>query len=296
MRGTVKDRGPRRARVREHLRLVRIGNTLVSFVGTVVGGLVARGGGLPTDLPFLGLLVLAALSTAGVTMGGNVLNDVLDRGSDAKNHPDRPLVRGTVSVTTARRMVVGLFVLAVLAAVPVALHAPWIPVVLAVAIGSLLLYEFRFKARGLPGNLLVALLTALVFLYGGAAADAPLVLVPFSLMAFGATLSREIIKDMEDAAGDVGRTTLPRTHGFATATAAARASVALAIALSPVPLLVFVPATSAAGIMYLASVLAADALFVASVSRLPRDLHREQTLSKGAMAVALIAFLAAAFR
>ncbi len=282
--------------MREHLRLVRIGNTLVSFLGTVVGGLVARGGGIPSDLRFLGLLGLAAVSTAGVTAGGNVLNDLLDRDSDARNHPDRPLVRGTVSVPAARRLAAGLFVLAIVAAIPVALAAPWIPVILAVAIASLLLYEFRFKARGVAGNLLVALLTALVFLYGGAAANAPLLLAPFALMAFGATLSREVIKDMEDAPGDTGRSTLPRTRGFGTATAVARLSVVLAIGLSPIPLLSFVPWASSAGIMYLALVLAADALFVLSVAQLPGKLHREQTLSKGAMTVALIAFLAAAFR
>ena len=48
--------------------------------------------------------------------------------------------------------------------------------------------------------------------------------------------------------------------------------------------------------MYLALVVIADALFVASVVSLPRNLHREQTLSKVAMTVALLAFLAAAFR
>jgi hypothetical protein len=35
---------------------------------------------------------------------------------------------------------------------------------------------------------------------------------------------------------------------------------------------------------------------VVSVVWLPKRLHREQTLSKGAMTVALLAFLAAAFR
>ena len=76
----------------------------------------------------------------------------------------------------------------------------------------------------------------------------------------------------------------------------ARGSVATALALSVVPFFVLVPLDSVAGIMYAALVLVADALFVVSVLWLPDRLHTEQTLSKGAMAVALLAFLAVAFR
>jgi geranylgeranylglycerol-phosphate geranylgeranyltransferase len=286
-----------------HLRLVRAGNVAVSLVGTVVGGLAARGvggwwwgTGAPIDIPFLLALVLAGASTAFVTAGGNVLNDLGDRDSDRVNHPDRPLVTGAISVPTARRLAVALFVLAIVAIVPIAWSAPLVAVILATALAALLAYEWRYKAAGLPGNLLVAFLTAEVFLYGGAVAGNLLPILPFALMAFGATLSRELIKDMEDAEGDVGRATLPRTRGMGTAGAAARVSVGLAIALSPVPVLSYLSPTTAAGIMYIVLVLAADALFVVSVLWLPKALHREQTLSKGAMTVALLAFLAVAFR
>jgi geranylgeranylglycerol-phosphate geranylgeranyltransferase len=278
------------------LRLVRAGNTVVSFAGTIVGGLVARGAGVTWDAGFYAVLVLAAFSTSFVTAGGNVLNDVLDRGSDRVNHPDRPLVTGEVSVATARALGVGLFAAGVLVVAPILLYRPWMAVILAVAIGSLLAYEFRLKAEGLAGNLLVAFLTAAVFLYGGAAAGPVLLVVPFSVMAFGATFSREVIKDMEDMGGDVERRTLPRTHGLPVAGLVARIAVAVAIALSPLPLVTFLPPLSIAGIIYLGLVLAADALFVVSVAWLPERLHREQTVSKGAMSVALLAFLAAAFR
>jgi geranylgeranylglycerol-phosphate geranylgeranyltransferase len=136
----------------------------------------------------------------------------------------------------------------------------------------------------------------LVFLYGGAAVGEPLVVAPFAVMALLATLSREVTKDIEDMGGDVGRQTLPMTHGVPVAAAVSRVSVAAAIATSSVPLLWFAPPTSVGGIMYLAFVAAADALFVLSVAFLPRRLHWEQTMSKVAMSVALVAFLAVAFR
>ncbi|MCI4327222.1 MAG: geranylgeranylglycerol-phosphate geranylgeranyltransferase [Thermoplasmata archaeon] len=278
------------------LRLVRVGNTSTALAGTIVGGLAARGAGIPLAPSFWTFLVLAAVSTACVTAGGNVVNDVLDRESDRVNHPDRPIVTGAISPGAARFGGAALFVVGTAAMVPVALRAPLVAVLFVAAVAALLGYEFRLKSEGFVGNLLVAFLTGAVFLYGGAAVGNPLVVAPFAVMAFGATLSREVIKDMEDAEGDRDRRTLPRVRGFGVATGVARVAVALAIVLSPVPLVTVLSLSSVAGIMYLALVGAADALFVVSVLWLPQRLHREQTISKGAMTVALLAFLAAAFR
>jgi len=278
------------------LRLVRAGNLGVSFVGTIVGGLVARGAGLPALGSLWLALVLAGLSTAFVTAGGNVLNDLLDLEGDRTNHPDRPLVTGEISVGTARALAATLFVVGVLVAIPVVIEEPLVGVILAIAVVLLLGYEFRFKKVGFAGNLVVAFLTGMVFLYGGAAAGDALLLAPFAAMAFLATLSREVIKDMEDLAGDVGRTTLPKVYGLGAATGVARGAAVGGIALSVVPLAWFVALVSGVGIIYVLLVGAADAVFVASIWHLPDRLHYEQTLSKVAMTVALFAFLAVAFR
>jgi geranylgeranylglycerol-phosphate geranylgeranyltransferase len=277
-------------------RLVRAGNLAVSFVGTIVGGLAARGAGVSGSADFWAILFLAGASTALVTAGGNVLNDLEDLEGDRINHPDRPLVTGAISVPGARILAIGLFMAGVEVAIPVILVAPLVGVLLAVALAGLLAYEYRLKAAGLSGNVVVAGLTGLVFVYGGAAAGNALILAPFAAMAFLATLSREVTKDMEDVAGDVGRQTLPKTHGLRLSGGLARAAVGGAIALSLVPVFWFVRATSVAGIMYLALVLAADAVFVVAVAYLPERLHWEQTMSKVAMTVALFAFLAVAFR
>lgn len=293
---TVKRPAPPSLGVHPALRLVRVGNLGVSFVGTVVGGLVAHGMGIAGSDIFWAILLLAAASTALVTAGGNVLNDLEDIEGDRVNHPDRPLVTGEVSVQTARIIAVGLFAGGIEAALPVIFVAPLVGVILAFALAGMLAYEFRLKAAGLGGNLVIAALTGLVFLYGGAAAGNVLLLAPFAAMAFLATASREVIKDMEDVEGDVTRQTLPKTHGLPLAGGVARAAVGAAIVLSFVPLFWFVHLSSVVGIIYLALVLAADAVFVASVALLPRRLHWEQTVSKVAMTVALFAFLAVAFR
>ncbi len=293
---TVKRPTRPSAPVHPALRLVRAGNLGVSFVGTLVGGLVARGAGISVPVSLWLLLVMAGLSTALVTGGGNVLNDLLDLEGDRTNHPDRPLVTGEVSVGGARGLAVALFVLGVVVAVPVAVEEPLVGVILVVAVALLLAYEFRFKKAGFAGNLVVAFLTGVVFLYGGAAAGNAVVLLPFAAMAFLATLSREVIKDMEDVAGDVGRTTLPKRYGLGTATASARGAVAGGVVLSLVPLAWFVNLASGVGIIYIVLVGAADTIFGMSVWHLPDRLHYEQTMSKVAMTVALFAFLVVAFR
>ena len=278
------------------LRLVRVGNLGVSFVGTLVGGLVARGTGLTLPLEIWIAVLLAAVSTSLVTAGGNVLNDLLDQEGDRTNHPGRPLVTGEISTRTARALAAGLFVGGGLVVVPLLLIAPWIGVLLVLAIVALLGYEFRLKSRGFVGNLTVAFLTGMVFLYGGTAAGNPLILLPFAAMAFLATLSREVIKDMEDVAGDVGRSTLPKTHGMGAAGGLARGAVTAALLLSVLPFFWFLRWGSVVGIIYLVLVLAADGVFVLSVAYLPTRLHWEQTMSKVGMTVALFAFLAVAFR
>jgi geranylgeranylglycerol-phosphate geranylgeranyltransferase len=282
--------------VHPYLRLVRAGNLGVSFVGTLVGGLAALGHGWNIPGSAWQLLALAAASTTCVTAGGNVLNDLLDRDSDRINHPSRPLVTGEIRPGSARTLAIGLFVGSAVLVVPVVLAAPIVALILAVALGALLGYEFRWKSEGFAGNLLVAFLTAAVFLYGGAAVGAVELVLPFAGMAFLATLSREVIKDMEDARGDVDRRTLPRTRGMAAAGLVARSAVVAAVLLSPVPLLTFLSGRPVAGIIYLAIVAVADVVFLLSVLWLPERLHREQTLSKGAMTIALLAFLATSFR
>ncbi len=282
--------------MRAELRLLRWPNLAVSFVGTVVGGLVAAGSGVAVSETLWVFLGLAGLSTASITAAGNVLNDLLDREVDRTNHPDRPLVTGAVTVERAQGMVVGLFFAGLFLVLPVIAQEPTVGLILAAAVLSLLGYEFRFKARGFVGNLVVAFLTAMVFLYGGAAAGDAAILLPFAGMAFLATLSREVIKDMEDVRGDVGRRTLPMTHGLSASARVARASVVAGVLLSLVPLAWFVSPASVVGIIYIVLVGAADGIFGISIRFLPERLHYEQTMSKVAMTVALVAFLVVAFR
>ena len=289
------------------IRILRPGNGAISLAGTLIGGLSVVGVGSVGGPAGWGALLLAGLTTFLVTSGGNVLNDYLDREGDRVNHPDRPLVTGEMTPEGARtyaRILLGVspFPLVVAAGLELLYlgESPWsllLPFsIWALAVALLLAYEYRWKARGLQGNATVALLTGVVFLFGASVTGHPSLALPWTAMATLSTLSREVIKDMEDRLGDVGRTTLPRARGNQVAGRVARGSVLAAILLSPLPLLYWLPLRSAAGIMYALLVLGSDVVFLMSVWWLPERLHREQGLSKVAMILALGAFLGASLR
>ena len=217
--------------VRGAVELTRPGNTLAAGVLTFIGAFVAGGLTAPTSTAF------AVLATGFATGGGNAINDYFDREIDAINRPDRPLPRGAVTARAALAFSLALFA----AAVGLTLLLP--PIAIAIAVVNLLaLVAYTEVFKGLPGvgNALVAYLTGSTFLYGGAAVGGDLATVSvLFVLAAAATMAREIVKDVEDVAGDreEGLNTLPIAVGERTALGVAAAFVAAAMLASPLPFL-----------------------------------------------------------
>ena len=217
--------------VRGAVELTRPGNTLAAGVLTFIGAFVAGGLTAPTSTAF------AVLATGFATGGGNAINDYFDREIDAINRPDRPLPRGAVTARAALAFSLALFT----AAVGLTLLLP--PIAIAIAVVNLLaLIAYTEVFKGLPGvgNALVAYLTGSTFLYGGAAVGGDLATVSvLFVLAAAATMAREIVKDVEDVAGDreEGLNTLPIAVGERAALGVAAAFVAAAMLASPLPFL-----------------------------------------------------------
>ncbi len=243
------------AQARGLLELTRPGNAVAAGGLTFIGAFVA--GGLSAPQP----AAYAVLATVLATGGGNAINDYFDREIDAINRPDRPIPRGAVSPRGALAFSLLLFA----AAVALTLLLPLFAIGIAlVNLAALVAYTEVFK--GLPGvgNALVAYLTGSTFLYGGAAVAGDLTpVVALFALAASATMAREIVKDVEDVAGDreEGLRTLPIVLGERRALAVAAAFVTAAVVASPVPyirgtfglpyLLVLAPAVTAmAAAMY----------------------------------------------
>ena len=189
-------------------KIIRPANFLITFFSITVAALICA-----TGLFSLSKIFLAALSGALAAASGNVINDIFDIEIDKINRPDRPLPSGRMSLNEASVLYFLLIVMSLVAAYFVN-HAAFIIDLTALTI--LFFYSFRFKKIILIGNLIVAFLTALAFIYGGIAVgnfkDA---LIPASF-AFLINFIREIVKDMEDIDGDLksGISSFPHRYGF----------------------------------------------------------------------------------
>lgn len=263
------------------VELTRPANSVLAGGLTFVGAFVAGG---VSDASVA--VVTAVAATIAATGAGMAINDYFDRDVDRINNPERAIPRGAVSPRGALAFAVGLF----LAAVALAVTLP--PIAIAIAgfnLAALIAYTELFK--GLPGvgNAVVAYLGGSTFIFGAAAAGsigpAPVVLF---LLAALSTLSREIIKDVEDAPGDreEGLRTLPIVVGNRRSLWLAAVLLAVAVVASPLP---YVRGTL--GPAYLALVVPADAVMV-SATRLsfsdPGRAHRRLKYGMGLAAVAFV--------
>jgi len=278
------------------IELLRPLNAIMGGVAVGVGALVAAGSPLLQSeaIRDVGLAMLVAALYTGA---GNALNDYCDRRSDRVNHPRRPIPSGRIRPEPARKFSVAVFAAGMLLALFISFpRMNWLTLGIA-ALNTLLLaaYELRLKARGLSGNLTVSWLSASLFLFGGAAAVPstattlfPAPVLVLALLAFLASVGREIIKGIEDLEGDRDRRTLPRLVGPATAGRIACLWTGLAVALSPLPVF---PLAMFRPEIYMPVVLAADAMFIYSVWVVFRNPGRASRAAKLAMLLALVAFL-----
>jgi geranylgeranylglycerol-phosphate geranylgeranyltransferase len=271
---------PQENAVKVFLELMRPLNCLMAGVAAIIGLLIAGGREIePAALIFLAVFL--------VTGAGNAFNDYFDREIDAINRPGRPVPSGRVTPRSTILWSLALFIIGCILAGLV----NWLCLAIAAANSILLfIYARNLKATPLAGNLCVAYLTGSTFLFGGAVFGWPGLqanLVPFSLSSL-ATMSREIMKDVEDVEGDRkgGASTLPIMAGERLSGALAAIFSLAAVVLSYQP---------AFGIAYLAIVAAADVFFLAAVWKITKmDASGSQRALKMGMAVALASFFAAA--
>jgi geranylgeranylglycerol-phosphate geranylgeranyltransferase len=269
----------RRSRAASALALVRPSNLLIAAAGVAVGGVLALG-----RVAFPPGLVWAMASALGLGAAGNAANDVFDLEADRVNRPLRPLVTGELS-REAAMIVAGV-------AGGFGLFAAWWvgPALLALAVLALavmLVYSPWLKSRGLRGNLAVAAVASLPLVYGAVAAgDWRAGLVPWALAAL-LHFAREIVKDVEDVAGDLalGRRTVPIVWGTEAGFLAATGVLVLFVPLALLPW-----AAGWYGRRYGLVVLALDFGLLVLIARLARG---RLAGARAALKVAMVAGLAA---
>ncbi|MFW6003418.1 MAG: geranylgeranylglycerol-phosphate geranylgeranyltransferase [Halanaeroarchaeum sp.] len=265
---------------RGYVELARPTNTVVAGVLTFVGAFVA--GGAFTRPVLVGAAVLA---TWLATAGGNAINDYFDRDIDRINAPDRPIPRGAVSVRGALIYSGVLFA----GAVGFALLLPPLAIAIAaVDLVALIAYTRVFKGLPGAGNAVVAFLGGSTFLFGAATVgDVRAGAVLFVLAALS-TFTREVIKDIEDVAGDraEGLRTLPIAVGERSAHVVAGIVLVVAVAASPLPYVwgIF-------GWPYLVVVVPANLVMLGGCAVAWPDPSRGQQILKYGMFLAAMAFV-----
>jgi len=144
--------------------------------------------------------------TCGFFLSGTalILNDYFDLEVDRINTPERPLPSGRVTPREAIILSIFATLFGLVAASAINLSALILSIVFW-AIG--VLYNWKFKQTGLPGNLMVSTSVAVTFILGGVAVKQPWnkLVWTFSLLAFLIDLSEEIAGDAMDMEGDKKR-------------------------------------------------------------------------------------------
>jgi geranylgeranylglycerol-phosphate geranylgeranyltransferase len=267
--------------VNRFVQLFRVGNCVMGVVGLILAALIAVG----TDIvDHLYEIAIASGVVVTFIIGGNTLNDYLDREVDKQAHPERPIPSGRISPGTARMTAIGAFVISL--ALAVLLFDVLSFAIVLVAIVLMLAYELRTKKLGLSGNLSIALLTGMLFLLGGAVVANIEATIAIAIMAMLATLGREIVKDIQDMGSDFDRRTLPQRIGARNAGIVASVAFLVAVCLSPEPYL-----AGRFGLAYVAAVLFADAIFIYCSIVHFRNPKQGQKWAKYGMLVALVSFL-----
>lgn len=211
------------------LALVRVRNLLLSAAGVAIGGVLAQG-----RFVFPGMLRLAMLSAIGLGAAGNIANDLFDQDADRINRPGRPLVSGAISANAALLAGGILGGVGLYAAWLVDQRLLWVAVA---ALAVMLVYSPLLKSRGLLGNLAVAVVASVPVVYGAMAVGWWRAGLVAAALAAVLHFAREIVKDLEDVAGDdaAGRRTIPVVYGREAAFLIAAGALVIFVPLSFAP-------------------------------------------------------------
>jgi geranylgeranylglycerol-phosphate geranylgeranyltransferase len=276
-------------KIKALLETTRPINMLISFIGVVTGALLVS-----SDAGINATAVTAAFSAMLILAGGNALNDYYDVEADKVNRPKRPIPSGRAGKNEVMLFSATLFTAGIAAAFFTNTYCLSLALFNSLVLAA---YAMHSKKAFLTSNLAVSYLSASVFLYGALSIHNTHVFNPGGLgilsiliaSSFFMTLSREIVKDIEDLDGDAkaGATTLPTKIGIRKSMEIAIATGATSITISLIPLLKNLQGLDKT--TYGLFITPANLIFISSYLKPPHEGQKRLILG---MAISLIAFLA----
>jgi len=211
-------------------------------------------------MPFT-IFIMVVLATVFISAGGYIINDYFDRKIDRVNKPGNVIIGTLIYPRHAMAYHFIFSISGIILGVLASIRSDhlYLSLIFFMVSGLLWFYSTTYKRDFLLGNIIVALLTAMVpFLillfempllakeYGSSATPVIRILliwvVGFSLFAFLLNLAREVVKDIEDLEGDhaYGKRTIPVMWGIITARWISITLIALVLALLTIAWLYFI--------------------------------------------------------
>ena len=271
-----------------YLALTRPENMILTAIAVIAGSFIAAG---PEIMDFQIEIAICCVCSMMLVGGGNALNDYNDRETDKENHPERPIPSGSISADTASvcaQALLGSGLLILL----FALENKMPFVIALIGIILLIAYENGLKAAGISGNITVGLMSGAIFLFAGMAVNDPGPTLWMFGLAVLATITREIIKDIQDLEGDRDRRTLPASIGIENSMTVAILFLLIAIGLSYTAMDQF---DDMASNTYLGGITLANGTMLFGIYNAKQEDYFEgQKNIKQGMGIAMLAFIAAA--
>ena len=190
-----------------YITIIRPLNVILGGLTIVISSFIVKYNGP------ISFVIFAVLVVMFYTAGANTLNDYFDYKIDKINRPDRAISSGLVLRRHALIFSLFTFILGTLFALQLNKNSQLVSI--CISLPLIIGYNAKLKYFPLIGNIVVALILSLSFIYAGFIFDNIKPLIIPAVLAFGLTLIREIVKDMADVIGDksVGLKTFPIIYG-----------------------------------------------------------------------------------
>ncbi|MED5554299.1 MAG: UbiA family prenyltransferase [Candidatus Neomarinimicrobiota bacterium] len=190
-----------------YITIIRPLNVILGGLTIVISSFIVKYNGP------ISFVIFAVLVVMFYTSGANTLNDYFDYKIDKINRPDRAISSGLVLRRHALIFSLFAFILGTLFALQLNKNSQLVSI--CISLPLIIGYNAKLKYFPLIGNIVVALILSLSFIYAGFIFDNIKPLIIPAVLAFSLTLIREIVKDMADIIGDksVGLKTFPIIYG-----------------------------------------------------------------------------------
>ncbi|MEJ2295135.1 MAG: geranylgeranylglycerol-phosphate geranylgeranyltransferase [Candidatus Lokiarchaeota archaeon] len=192
-------------KVNDAIEILRPINCLMGSLTVIIGLLNTRTGVLPNK--FLLNIIFGIIAYFFIAGSGMVINDIYDIEIDRINRPQRPIPRGSISLSQARGLFLTYLIIGLIASVVNSIlnSIGFLNVIIAAIFGFIgWIYAKWGKKSGFLGNIIVSVSFSIGIIYGAVLNSSIISIYVyfFFFTSFFLLLSRELIKGCEDIEGD----------------------------------------------------------------------------------------------